>query len=102
MRTGSVKDHHPVHTTIMTMLWAYYALLCALCATVLYVSISHSQTATIKLTDFRKITRLLSPEIPLGDQLQRRASANVRLKTAFGIHSTFVDGNVGAHAMFVK
>lgn len=78
------------------------ALLCALCAIVIYVHFARRSNGTVKLVVFNKITRFLQPNVSLAHQLRRRALANVRLKTAFGINSTFVNGDVLAHTAFTK
>ena len=78
-------------------------LLCALvCAIVMYARFAAGQIVTVKLAKYSKITKLLSPDVSLADQLQRRALANVRLKTAFNIDSTFVNDDVAAHTAFIR
>lgn len=78
-------------------------LLCVIaCAIMMYARFAAGQIITVKLAKFSKIRKLLSPDVSLADQLQRRALANVRLKTAFNIDSTFVNSDVAAHAAFIR
>lgn len=78
-------------------------VICVVWLFVRFILCRHS-TQAVKLADFDKIHSLLSPDltVSLADQLRRRALANVRLKNAFQINSTFVEGDVAGHSAFVR
>ncbi|KZT74071.1 hypothetical protein DAEQUDRAFT_661136 [Daedalea quercina L-15889] len=56
----------------------------------------------MKLTSLEEIETFLSPPHSIAAQLASRAMANSRLKDAFNINSTFVNGNIDVHSIFTK
>ncbi|KAH9930844.1 uncharacterized protein B0H18DRAFT_1116554 [Fomitopsis serialis] len=87
----------------MSPYYAYvaFALLCTSYACY-YNYCSRRRNDLVRLTSLDDIEHLLSPPVSLTAQLQSRALANARLKPAFGIDSTFVNGDLAAHGAFTR